>query len=78
MLSPSSTVIAPADQITQVLRITNPNKVSTALHIGHQHTIKLRHQNVWIYRYTEILYVEVIFSVHVFSYQDAGWRGLVV
>ena len=29
MLSPSSTVIAPADQLTQVLRITNPNKVST-------------------------------------------------
>jgi hypothetical protein len=32
MLSPSGTVIAPADQVTQVLRITNPNKVCTALH----------------------------------------------
>jgi dihydrofolate reductase len=29
MLSPSSTVIAPADHLTQVLRITNPNKVRT-------------------------------------------------
>jgi len=29
MLSPSSTMIAPADHLTQVLRITNPNKVST-------------------------------------------------
>jgi len=29
MLSPSSTMIAPADRLTQVLRITNPNKVST-------------------------------------------------
>ncbi|GFG37089.1 hypothetical protein Cfor_05758 [Coptotermes formosanus] len=33
MLSPSSTVIAPADQLTQVLRITNPNKTPLRMRI---------------------------------------------
>ncbi|KDR11247.1 AP-1 complex subunit gamma-1 isoform X2 [Zootermopsis nevadensis] len=33
MLSPSSTVLAPADQVTQVLRITNPNKTALRMRI---------------------------------------------
>lgn len=33
MLSPSGTVIAPADQVTQVLRITNPNKTALRMRI---------------------------------------------
>jgi len=33
MLSPSSTVIAPADHVTQVLRITNPNKTPLRMRI---------------------------------------------
>lgn len=30
MLPPSGTVITPGGQITQVIRVTNPNKVSVA------------------------------------------------
>jgi len=33
MLSPSSTMIAPADRLTQVLRITNPTKTPLRMRI---------------------------------------------
>lgn len=32
MMSPSGTVIVPNGQITQVLRVTNPNKVSSSIY----------------------------------------------